>query len=90
MGLCQIAEHAGVDRRTVRRYVEAGEAAGLVRDGGEGQLRDELLGVVVEAVRPSRPAGRGGSWQACEAERDRIKGWLEKDPEMTRGLCIIG
>jgi hypothetical protein len=52
--------------------------------GGEGQLRDELLGVVVEAVRPSRPAGRGGSWQACEAERDRIKGWLEKDPEMTR------
>ena len=64
MGLCQIAEHAGVDRKTVRRYVEAGEAAGLVRDGGEGQLRDELLGVVVEAVCPSRRAGRVGSWQA--------------------------
>jgi DNA-binding transcriptional regulator LsrR (DeoR family) len=32
MGLRQITEHAGVDRKTVRRCVEAGEAAGLVRD----------------------------------------------------------
>lgn len=84
MGLRKIAERAGVDRKTVRRYVEAGEAAGLVRDGGEGQLTDELLGVVVEAVRPSRPSGRGASWQACQAERDRIKGWLEKDLEVTK------
>ena len=84
MGLRKIAEHAGVDRKTVRRYVEAGEAAGLVRDGGLEQLSDELLGLVVEAVRPSRPTGRGGSWQACEAERDRIKGWLAKDLEVTK------
>jgi transposase len=90
MGLRKIAEHAGVDRKTVRRYVEAGEAAGLVRDGGLEQLTDELLGVVVEAVRPSRPAGRGGSWQACEAERDRIKGWLEKDLEVTKIHDLLG
>ena len=63
---------------------EAGEAAGLVRDGGEGQLTDELIGLVVEAVRPSRPSGRGASWQACEVERDRIKGWLEQDLEVTK------
>ncbi len=37
-------ERAGVDRKTARRYVEAGEVAGLVRDGGEGQLTDELIG----------------------------------------------
>ena len=29
---------AGVDRKTVRRYVEAATGLGLVRDGGEGQL----------------------------------------------------
>lgn len=84
MGLRRIADRSGVDRKTVRRYVEAGEAAGLVRDGGESQLTDQLIGLVVEAVRPSRPAGRGASWQACEAERDRIKGWLEKDLEVTK------
>jgi transposase len=84
MGQRKIAERAGVDRKTVRRYVEAAEAAGLVRDGGEGQLTDVLIGLVVETVRPKRPSGRGASWQACEAERDRIKGWLEKDLEVTK------
>ena len=84
MGLRPIAEMSGVDRKTVRRYVEAAQAAGLVRDGGEGQLTDELLGAVVEAVRPKRPEGRGLAWMACEAERDRIAGWLEKDLDLTK------
>ena len=44
MGLRPIAEAVGVDRKTVRRYIEAAQAAGLVRDGGEGQLTDELIG----------------------------------------------
>jgi hypothetical protein len=48
-----------VDRKTARRYVEAAVAAGLVRDGGEGQLSDELLGAVVAAVRPARRSGHG-------------------------------
>lgn len=51
MGLRPIAEAAGVDRKTVRRYVEAAQAVGPVRDGNEGQLTDELLGQVVETVR---------------------------------------
>lgn len=41
-----------VDRKPTRRSVEAGEAAGPVRDGAEVQLTDELIGVVVAAVRP--------------------------------------
>jgi hypothetical protein len=73
-----IAETAGIERKTVRRYVEAAQEAGLVRDGGEEQLTDELLGAVGETVRPKRPPGRGQSW-ACESERDRIAAWLEKD-----------
>ena len=47
----------GGDRKTARRYVEAAVAAGLARDGGPGQLSDELVGQVAEAVRPVRPGG---------------------------------
>ena len=69
-GLRSIAQLAAPDRKTVRRYVEAAQAAGLVRDGGEAQLTDELIGAVVEAVRPARPHGRGEAWERCRAERD--------------------
>ncbi len=53
-GLRAIARLTPQDRKTVRRYVEAAQVAGLRREGGEEQLTDELLG----AVRPvrARPA----------------------------------
>lgn len=84
MGLRPIAEAVGLDRKTVRRYIDAGQAAGLVRDGGEGQLTDELLGQVIDAVRPERPAGHGAAWEACRTEHDRIKAWLDKDLKLTK------
>jgi hypothetical protein len=58
-----IAESAGVDRKTVRRYVDAAVELGLTRDGGEGQLSDEFIGGVLEGVRPHRADGRGEGWQ---------------------------
>jgi len=63
-GLRRVAEQAGVDRRTARRYVQAAEHAGLVRDGGDAQLSDELIGLVVEQARPGRlvMARRGRRW----------------------------
>jgi transposase len=84
MGLRPIADAAGVDRKTVRRYVEAAVAAGLVREAGEGQLTDMLIGAVVEAVRPDRPDGYGAAWEACRANHDRIKTWLDKDLKLTK------
>jgi predicted DNA-binding transcriptional regulator YafY len=33
-GLRTVAERAGVDRKTARRYVAAAEAAGVCREGG--------------------------------------------------------
>jgi hypothetical protein len=52
---------AAADRKTVRRYVEAAQAAGLDRDeGGPGQLCDELLGAVIAAVSPGPAAGHRG------------------------------
>ncbi len=89
MGLRPIAETVGADRKTVRRYIEAAQAAGLVRDGGEGQLTDELLGTVIEAVRPERPAGHGVAWEACRAEHDRIKAWLDKDLKLTKVADLL-
>lgn len=73
-GQRSVARQAGVDRKTVVRYVEAAVLAGLDRDGGEEQLTDELIGQVVAAVRPDRPNGHGLAWESLEGQRDRIVG----------------
>ncbi|MDQ3431147.1 MAG: hypothetical protein M3467_02800 [Actinomycetota bacterium] len=90
MGLRPIAASAGCDRKTARRYIDAAVAAGLVRNGDEGQLTDELIGVVVEAVRPQRSGGRGAAWEACAAERDRIDEWLNKGLKLTKVHDLLG
>ena len=89
MGLRPLAEMVVLDRKTVRRYIDAGQAAGLVRDGGEAQLTEALLGAVIEAVRPERPAGHGAAWETCRAEHDRIKAWLEKDLKLTKVADLL-
>jgi transposase len=68
-----------VDRKTVRRYVEAAVAVGLVRDGGEEQLTDLLVGQVVEAVRPHRVDGHGEAWRVLAGHHDEIGGWVDDD-----------
>ena len=71
-----VAVQAGVDRKTSKRYVMAAVAAGLSRDGGEGQLTDELIGQVVSVVRPVRPDGHGQGWAELEARREQIAKWV--------------
>lgn len=75
-GLRKVAERAGVDRKTARRYVDAARSAGLVREAGLEGLTDELVGVVVAAVRPVRPNGHGASWELLLAREDQIKKWV--------------
>lgn len=82
-GLRTVAAQAGVDRKTARRYVQAAEAAGVARDGGVGQLSDEVIGAVVAAVRPARPAGHGSAWQQMQAEQEQITAWVGQ------GLTIV-
>ena len=65
-----------VNRKTVRRYVEAAVACGVVRDGGEGQLSDELIGRVCERVRPHRRDGHGEAWATLRVHHDQLKTWL--------------
>ena len=79
-----VARLAGVDRKTVCRYVAAAEALGVVREAGEEQLSDELMGSVVEAVRPHRSDGHGEAWRRLVAHHDRIMAWLSDD-----GLTVV-
>ena len=81
-GLRSIARLAGTDRKTVRRYVEAAVGFGLDRAGGEEQLSDVFIGLVVERVRPHRVDGHGEAWRLLEVHRDQLKVWLE-DQELT-------
>ena len=81
---------SGVDRKTVRRYVEAAMEVGLARDGGEGQLNDVLIGLVCEKVRPARPAGHGAGWEALVGHEAEIKAWLEKDLTLVKVQDLLG
>ncbi len=82
-GLRRVAEQAGVDRKTARRYVDAAVAAGLARDGGAGQLSDELVGQVAQVVRPARPGGHGLAWNLLEARHGEIKA------QVKAGLSVV-
>ncbi|MGH3732145.1 MAG: hypothetical protein ACRDVC_02005 [Acidimicrobiales bacterium] len=74
-----IAESAGLDRKTVHRYVEAARELGLERFGSEDQLSDELIGQLVERVRPHRPDGHGESWRILLQHEEKIQGWWSDD-----------
>ncbi len=75
-GLRKVAERAGVDRKTARRYVAAAEAEGLTRQVGVEALTDGLVGAVVAAVRPARPSGHGSSWDLLLARQEQITKWV--------------
>ncbi|MGB7979438.1 MAG: hypothetical protein WCF36_01450, partial [Candidatus Nanopelagicales bacterium] len=87
-GLRVVARRAGVDRKTARRYVEAAQAAGLTRDSGVDAVDDELVGVVVDAVRPARPNGHGQAWEALEARHDQIQAWVTGS-EQNQPLSVV-
>ena len=80
-GLRSIERLSQVDRKTVRRYVEAAVALGLDRNDGVGveQLTDVFVGLVVEAVRPHRCDGHGEAWRLLAARHDEIKAWVDDD-----------
>ncbi|MGV9803935.1 hypothetical protein ACWDTP_38470 [Mycobacterium sp. NPDC003449] len=75
-GYRTIAAHCGLDRKTVRRYVEAAQAAGLRRDDDLSAVDDALIGMVAEAVRPVRPDGHGAAWEHLLGFEEQITTWV--------------
>ena len=82
LGLRPIAERAGVDRKTARRYIEAAVELGVVRECGLEQLTDELIGAVINAVRPERSQGHGAAWERLLAVEDEIAGWIGEELQL--------
>ncbi len=76
-GLRSVERLSNVDRKTVRRYVNAAIAVGVIRGSGVEQLTDLVLGQVVEIVRPHRRDGHGDAWTALASRREKVKGWSE-------------
>lgn len=75
-GLRAVARLSRVDRKTVRRYVDAAVEAGVTADGGVEQLTDLTLGRVVEIVRPHRTDGHGEAWATLAGRRAKLEGWV--------------
>lgn len=90
LGLREVARLSGTDRKTVRRYVDRARACGLDRDGGDGQLTDELVATVIAGVRPSRPTGKSQPWEAIAAEGEQIKAWLKDGLTLTKIHTLLG
>jgi transposase len=82
LGLRPIAERAGVDRKTARRYIQAAVELGVVRECGLEQLTDELIGAVINAVRPERSQGHGAAWERLLAVEDEIAGWIGEELQL--------
>ena len=81
-GYKSIARLAQMDRKTVRRYVEAAVRAGMTQAGGEAQITDGLVGEVINVVRPARPGSHGRAWEHLAAHR----GFIE--PRIKDGLTL--
>jgi transposase len=76
-GLRSVERLSQVDRKTVRRYVDAARTLGLDRGGDGGvELSDVFIGLVVEAVRPHRVDGHSEGWRLLIAHHDVVAGWV--------------
>lgn len=83
-GYRQIARLGPVDRKTVHRYIEAAKKAGLTTGDGPDRITDDLVGQVVEAVRPNRPGGKGKSWELLASEREFLEKKVKQDLKLTK------
>ena len=83
LGQRPIAERAGVDRKTARRYIDAALELGVCREGGLEQLTDELVGAVINAVRPDRAQGHGQAWDRLPPVEAEICEWVKEGLQLT-------
>src|SRR5687767_9292086 len=85
----RIAAQLGFDIKTVRRYLAAARAHGLVRESGQGALNDTLVVAVVTEVRPvsGRPHGEG--WERCEQHKTLIEQLISQSLRLTKVAKLL-
>jgi transposase len=81
-GISPIARKAGVDRKTVRRYIHAAKEAGL--SPGQEAISDEQLAAVLSSVKTTPERSRGEAWGRCAAERGFIEQSLQQGVRLTK------
>jgi transposase len=84
-GFRAVASRTGVDRKTVRRYVEAAREAGLERLAST--IEDGLIAEVEAAVRPGASSEIGAMRAHLRAHADQIRGWVNegcRGPKLAR------
>jgi len=88
-GYKAIARLTQIDRKTVRRYVEAAVRAGLTQAGGEAQIADGLVGEVINGVRPARHPSHGQAWAHLDAHREFVKERLTSGLTLTKIASLL-
>lgn len=78
-GVRRIARNTGADRKTVRRYLDAIEDAGI----GDATVVDEkVLSALGRAVQERPSMEPSPEWQALRAQRAQIETWLQGEPPL--------
>jgi transposase len=80
----RIAAQLGLNVKTVRRYVAAAQASGVVRESGLEALDDGLIAAVVSRVPPPRGRPRGEGWTDCAAQRAVIERFLRQGVRLSK------
>lgn len=75
-GFRTVAARTGVDRKTVRRYVDAARKAGL--EPGAPSVEDGVVAAVSEAVHPGAAPEIGAMRSHLRAHAEKIRGWVEE------------
>ena len=85
-----VARMTTVDRKAVRRYIEAAQVLGLSQDEGGRLLDDDLLVDVVNAVRPGAPSSPGLMRAHCREHRKLIEAWVAEGCKGPKIVKLIG
>lgn len=87
--LREIARGVGLDRKTIRRYLEVAVSAGFDPNGSE--VSDEIVSAVVAQLRPGRPGGvgRGETWLELEGQHAFLKGKVDDGLKLTKIRTLL-
>jgi transposase len=88
-GYKSIARLTQIDRKTVRRYVEAAVRVGMRQAGGETQITEGLVGEVINQVRPARHPNHGQARAHLDAHREFVKERLASGLTLTKIASLL-